>query len=194
MQFKKAYLFLLAKLKKELPNWLTYHNLQHTKDVVEAVQYLAKCEKVNKKDFTLLSTAAAFHDAGFIEGYNNHEEISCNVARTYLPQFGFSEEDIKKICELIMVTKIPQAPKNHLEQIMCDGDLLYLGTDRFERISENLYKEFLKKGIVKDRDDWNDKQNRFLHAHNFFTKFAQQNYTSKKEENIKQLCNSLEKK
>jgi predicted metal-dependent HD superfamily phosphohydrolase len=194
MQFKKAYLFLLAKLKKELPNWLTYHNLQHTKDVVEAVQYLAKCEKVNKKDFTLLSTAAAFHDAGFIEGYNNHEEMSCNVARTNLPQFGFSEEDIGKICELIMVTKIPQTPKNHLEQIMCDGDLLYLGTDSFERISENLFKEFLKKGIVKDRDDWNDKQNRFLNAHKFFTKFARQNYTSKKEENIKQLCNSLEKK
>ncbi|MEO7802283.1 MAG: phosphohydrolase, partial [Ginsengibacter sp.] len=143
---------------------------------------------------TLLSTAAAYHDAGFIEGYNNHEEISCNVARTHLPQFGFSEEDIEKICELIMVTKIPQTPKNHLEQIMCDGDLLYLGTDRFEKISENLYKEFLKKGIVKDRDDWNIKQNEFLNAHKFFTNFARKNYASKKQENIKHLCNSQEKK
>lgn len=194
MQFKKAYLFLLDKLNDELPGWLTYHNLQHTKDVVEAVQYLARCEKVNKKEYTLLSTAAAYHDAGFMEGYYDHEEISCKVARTYLPQFNFNEKEIEQVCELIMVTKIPQVPKNHLEKIMCDGDLLYLGTDKFAKISEDLYREFLKKGIIKNREDWNDKQNRFLNNHHFFTKFAIDNYAQKKEENIKQLNNSLDKK
>ncbi len=194
MQFKKAYLFLLDKLKNELPGWLTYHNLQHTKDVVEAVQYLAKCEKVNKKEYTLLSTAAAYHDAGFIEGYHDHEEISCRVAKKHLPDFGFDDKDIERICELIMVTKIPQLPKNRLEEIMCDGDLLYLGTDKFEKISEDLYKEFLKKGIVKNRKDWADKQHRFLKAHHFFTKFAADHYAPKKEDNIKQLNTSVHKK
>ena len=33
----------------------------------------------------LLKTAALFHDAGFLENHNKHEEISCKLAKKFLP-------------------------------------------------------------------------------------------------------------
>ena len=37
------------------------------------------------------------------------------------------KKDIEIICGIIMATKIPQRPKNYLEEIICDADLNYLG-------------------------------------------------------------------
>jgi HD superfamily phosphodiesterase len=184
MQYEKAYSFLIRKLEAELPSWLTYHNVQHTVDVVKSAQYLAKEEGVTGKNYLLLSTAAAFHDVGFTEGYDGHEQLSCNITRKALPAFGYSEAEINMICELIMVTKIPQLPNNQLGEILCDADLLYLGTDQYAPIAENLFNEFKKKGIVKDRDDWNEKQHSFFKAHRFFTSRAIEKYAQKKEENM----------
>jgi HD superfamily phosphodiesterase len=187
MQFENAYLFLIKKLEEELPTCLTYHNVQHTKDVVEGVRYLAKRENVSHNQYLLLSTAAAFHDVGFIEGYEEHERLSCKIAKTFLPGFDYTDKEIEQICELIMVTKPPQTPKNHLEEILCDADLLYLGTDRYARVAENLFQEFKAKGIVNNRRDWDEKQGRFLREHHFFTETAVREYAQKKAEN----CNNL---
>ena len=187
MQFEKAYHFLINKLEEELPAWLTYHNVQHTKDVVEAVQYLAKKEKVSEDQYLLLSTAAAFHDAGFIDGYEEHEELSCKIAEAYLPRFNYSDSEIEQICELIMVTKTPQTPKNHLECILCDADLLYLGTDNYDPIAENLFLEFKAKGVIKDRTEWDERQGNFLRQHRFFTQTAIREFAQKKEEHSSRL-------
>jgi len=191
MQYEKAYLFLIKKLEQELPAWLTYHNVQHTIDVVNSAQYLARKEKVSGEQYLLLSTAAAFHDVGFTEGYEGHEKLSCKIAWASLPDFDYSEAEIKRICELIMVTRIPQDPKNHLEEILCDADLLYLGTDKYAPIAESLFKEFKIKGIVQDRDDWNEKQCSFLTAHRFFTPTAVKEYAKKKEENLLQFIRPI---
>ena len=187
MQFDKAYLHLTTKLEIGLPQWLTYHNVQHTKEVVASAQYLAKKEGVSHRDYLLVSTAAAFHDAGFLEGYEEHETLSCNIARKYLPRFGYSGEEIDTVCTLIMVTRAPQIPSNQLEEILCDADLHYLGTDRYDAISENLFLEFLKVGIVQNRAEWNAKQTQFLSEHRFFTPTAIAEYASKKEEHFKRI-------
>jgi len=49
---------------------------------------------------------------------------------------------------MIMATKIPQSPKNLLEQIICDADLDYLGRERYEENSLLLLQELrLKKKL-----------------------------------------------
>lgn len=138
MQFEQAYAFLIHELAQKLQAHLAYHNVDHTKEVVQTSQYIAKAEGLSDEDIQLLSTAALFHDAGFLEGYNNHEELSCKLARSYLPKFDYSPEQIEKICNLIMVTKLPQTPSDTLESILCDADLYYLGTDKYFPIAENL--------------------------------------------------------
>ena len=49
-----------------------------------------------------------------------------------------------------MATKMPQAPQNKLQQIICDADLYYLGTDTYLSKSNKLYKELHESGIVKE--------------------------------------------
>ncbi|MEO5649320.1 MAG: YitT family protein [Ginsengibacter sp.] len=173
MEFDKAYSFLIEKLEKGLPPYLTYHNTGHTLDVLKAAEKLALSENVSEYDLSILKTAALFHDAGFLETYSDHEEISCNMARKWLPQFGYTKEDIEKICGLILITKMPQAPGSLLERIICDADLFYLGTDSYTVKADNLYKELHAAGFVRDKEQWEEKEKKFLGSQKYFTKTAQ---------------------
>jgi len=160
---------ILSRLENELDPRLGYHNIIHTLDVLEQAEVLAKQEKVtDDHDVLLLKTAAVFHDSGFLFVYKNHEEKSCEIASEYLRNV-FSEEDIKKVCGMIMATKIPQTPNTLLEQIICDADLDYLGRDDFEPISQNLYKEFIVFKIIPEDIIWDHIQIKFFESHHYFT-------------------------
>jgi uncharacterized membrane-anchored protein YitT (DUF2179 family)/predicted metal-dependent HD superfamily phosphohydrolase len=184
MQFDQAQSFLIEKLENELPPGITYHTARHTKSVIQTAQQLAERENIDPYNVKILSTAALFHDAGFLKGYKDHEEVSCDLAKEYLPGFDYDDTQIKQVCRLIMVTKLPQAPLSELESIICDADLHYLGTDEYFSISENLYYEFKHLGLVKNRAEWRKRQLQFFKSHRFFTKSAIEEYGEKKKENL----------
>ena len=160
---------ILSRLEDELDSRLGYHNIAHTLDVLEQAEVIAIQEKVtDKHDVLLLKTAAIFHDSGFLFVYKNHEEKGCEIASESLKNV-FSEEDIKKVCGMIMATKIPQTPNTLLEQIICDADLDYLGRNDFEPISRNLYKEFIIFKIIPEDIIWDHIQIKFFESHHYFT-------------------------
>ena len=173
MQYDLVYSFLIKKLETELPPFLHYHNSEHTKEVIEGAEKLAKKENISGDDLTILKTAALFHDTGFLETYSDHEEISCEMARKWLPDYGYGKKEIDEICRLIMATKLPQQPKDKLAEILCDADLYYMGTDRYFIGAEKLYKELHQAGFVKDRDEWRKEEIRFVEGQHYFTKTAQ---------------------
>ena len=159
---------------------LGYHNLSHTLDVLKQAEILARQEGVNDKhELLLLRTAAVFHDSGFLFVYKGHEERSCEIVSEDLRNV-FNDTDIKKICGMIMATKIPQSPNTLLEQIICDADLDYLGRTDFEPISNHLYKEFITFKIIPDNCIWDHIQIKFFESHRYFTKTA-----TKKRNDIK---------
>lgn len=172
MDFDGAKTYILNRLDQELPINLYYHSPQHTRDVYEAATEIAYHEQIEGVDLRLLQTAALFHDCGFLITYQNHETVGCQLASKVLPGFGYSDPQIEHICEMIMATRIPQAPKDHLAQILCDADLYYLGTQEFYQIGNSLYREFLEHGIVKDDEAWNRLQLSFLQDHEYFTQTA----------------------
>jgi len=184
MQFEEAYSFLMQKLEDELPPGITYHTARHTKSVIQIAQYLAGKENIDTHNAKILNTAALFHDAGFLKLYKDHEEISCQFAKEFLPGFDYTEEQIKQVCRLIMVTKLPQAPVDELEKIICDADLHYLGTDEYFSLAENLFIEFSLLGLIKNRGEWRKRQIQFFKSHRYFTKTAIEEYEVKKEENL----------
>jgi len=160
---------ILSRLKNELDPRLGYHNITHTLDVLEQAEVLARQENVTDKHaLLLLKTAAVFHDSGFLYVYKGHEEKGCEIASEFLRNV-FSEEDIKKVCGMIMATKIPQSPNTLLEQIICDADLDYLGRDDFEPISQTLYKEFIIFKIIPEDIIWDHVQIKFFESHHYFT-------------------------
>jgi uncharacterized membrane-anchored protein YitT (DUF2179 family)/predicted metal-dependent HD superfamily phosphohydrolase len=187
MQFDAAYKFLINKLENELPAHLTYHNVEHTKGVIEAVKHLSVAENLSWEDQQLLCTAALFHDSGFLTTYDNHEEASCEIARNILPAYNYSNAQIEAVCKLIMVTKLPQQPSNILENIMCDADLIYLGTDNYFNNAENLFREFKSFKKVKDRSEWYHQQVNFLESHHYFTQAAKDEGDLKKAENLQKV-------
>jgi len=187
MQYEQASSFLMQKLEHELSPDYSYHSAQHTKSVIQAAQQLSQTEKIDDYNATILSTAALFHDAGFLDHYKDHEEISCRFAREYLPRFDYNEKEINEVCRLIMATKLPQAPNNIKESIICDADLHYLGTDQYFAISEGLFHEYRKLEIIRTRAEWRRKQIQFFTSHRYFTKAAINEYSGKKEENLRLL-------
>ena len=177
----------MPKLEFELPSSLTYHNAQHTQSVIEATEELALEESVAGEELMVLKTAALLHDAGFLTSYMNHEEASCEIAKHILPELGYSEEHLKAICGCIMATKLPQRPATKLEEIICDADLHYIGTDNYQVFAEKLYGEFKAYNVVNNISEWVAKQTRFLTAHAFFTAAARGKYEAKKSENLQAL-------
>ncbi|MFX5730408.1 HD domain-containing protein, partial [Acinetobacter baumannii] len=66
MQYQEAYQFMINKLESGLPPYLSYHNIDHTKSVIEPSELLAAREGIYGDELLLLQTAALFHDSGFL--------------------------------------------------------------------------------------------------------------------------------
>ena len=191
MDFNEAKNFILKRMGEELPQNLFYHGLHHTLDVCNAVEKIAKSENVNGESLILLKTAAVFHDCGFIKQYMNNEPLAVGIAQNYLPQFNYTEHQINTIADIILCTQIPQRPKNHIEEIMCDADLDYLGRDDFFKISETLKREWLAYGLVSSEEEYNQKQVKFFEEHNYFTKTAKALREPKKHKHLLELKKRL---
>jgi len=191
MQYEKAYSFLINKLEKELPSWLTYHNAEHTKNVIASAEYLAKEERIAGEELLLLRTAALFHDAGFLENHNKHEEISCKLAKKFLPGYDYNPEQVEAICQMIMATKLPQTPSTELGKYLCDADLFYLSTEKYAVTAEKIFAEFKKTGFVKTRTEWLKKQADFLSTHTYFTQTAKRDGDSQKQITLQEIKATL---
>ncbi len=187
MNFQKAEKFISDLLQSELPGSLFYHNYDHTLDVLNAVIEIASGEQINGEDLILLKTAALFHDSGFINVYHGHEEEGCKIARSQLPLFDYTGEQIEKICRLIMATKTPQNPQTHLEKILCDADLYYLGTDSFAETGKKLFMEWQERGKINSEAEWHRMQIEFLESHRYRTQSAIANREKKKAEHLQNL-------
>ncbi|MEJ7681008.1 MAG: HD domain-containing protein [Segetibacter sp.] len=173
---------IIDKLEKGLSPRLTYHNVAHTLDVLKQAVDIAKKEGIeDENDLLLLKISALYHDVGFLKIYTGHEEISCEVASAELCDFGFSKGQIEKICGMIRATKVPQQPKNFLEEIICDADLDYLGRNDFFQIGQCLFSEFLEQKIVYDERSWNSLQVRFLESHHYFTNTSKERRQKQKQ-------------
>jgi uncharacterized protein len=187
MQLDLAEKYILNRLKEELSPDLTYHDYAHTMDVYSATRRIALQEGVDDSQLQLLLTAALFHDTGFLINVKGHEVTSCAIAQEALPAFGYTEADIGLICKLIMATEVPQRPTQHLEEIICDADLDYLGRDDFFYRSALLYEEMRNLGTVESKEDYDKIQLAFLDAHHYFTATSNRLRSQKKVENYKKL-------
>lgn len=171
--YQGAIAFILKRLEEDLSPELTYHSLYHTRDdVIPATRRLGEWIGLSEQDIHLIEVAAAYHDAGFLVQYREHELAGVQVVQKYLPKFGFSEEAIRAISGMIMATRLPQSPKNLMEEILADADLDSLGrADFFER-GNKLREERMLRGEHITDEGWYNEQIRFLRGHRYFTQAA----------------------
>lgn len=179
--------FVIALLNADLPAQYFYHNTAHTQYVFDKVIEIGTAENCTADEIELLKVAALWHDAGYIHVYNGHEEAGCLLARKYLPAYGFSINEIDKICGMIMATRIPQSPNNKLEEIVADADLEYLGTADAPRQAYQLFRELQHLNPAMTEAIWNKVQVSFIARHHYFTNFCKTNREPSKSAYLKAL-------
>lgn len=191
MEFEAIYLDVISRLSAELPPYLTYHSVAHTRYVVKKAIYIAEKENLPQDQLYLLKVAALYHDIGFIFGPKNHEEKGCEIVWEELPKRGLSDEQIRQTCDMIRATKIPQQPTSHAAEILADADLEYLGTSLFGEVSEYLFQEmcFFNKDLT--REAWNEIQVNFISSHSYHTKFCKRYKEFRKTVNLNALKSSM---
>ena len=192
--FKKVKSFVFDLFKNKLPLQVVYHNFEHTSKVVEAVNEIAIGESISEDDLEVLLLAAWFHDTGFIQGYDNHEEKSKAIAHKYLTENGVSKDKIDRVFSLIGVTKMPQNPTNKFEEIICDADLFHLGEENFKEKGNLLRteRENLSGKSLTDIE-WMKENVNFLGNHKYFTDYAFNKLNAQKTQNWVKIQKELKK-
>jgi uncharacterized protein len=192
--FEHARAYALQRLERELPTALTYHSLAHTRDdVAPATLRLAAIAGVSGEQRMLLHTAAYYHDIGFVMQRIDHEAIGARIAAETLPSFGYSPAQIEIIHGMIMATKLPQSPRNLLEQLMADADLDALGRTDFLARNQALRDELAAYGAHWDDLGWCREQLYFVGSHQYWTDAARQVRGEQKRRNIELIVEMIER-
>jgi ligand-binding sensor domain-containing protein/class 3 adenylate cyclase len=191
INYGKAERHIMRVLKEKLPSHLYYHGIHHTYDVVQAAERLALMEGITDEQMFILKSAATYHDAGFVEQYAKNEPIGIRMAQEILPKYGYTEEQVEEVANLIRATIIPHNPQSHLEEIICDADLDYLGRDDFHEIADTLRRELREQGVINSDRGWDEMQVKFLNMHKYFTKSAVKMRQEKKEKHIQDIIQKL---
>lgn len=168
--------FVLNLLEQRLAPWTVYHDVRHTEETVEACREIGGASGLNEAEMEILLLAAWFHDTGYIETVRGHEERSVTIAGEFLRERSYPEEGIERISGCIMATKMPQSPKNLLEKIICDADMIYLGKEGFFAKNDLLKAEIEKREnrVIPDVD-WLKRSVDFLSGQSYHTEYALKN-------------------
>jgi uncharacterized protein len=186
--FEQARRYALHRLEQELDPALCYHSVAHTRDeVVPAVERLAALEGVHGDQLLMLRTAAYFHDIGFIERREGHEAASARIAAAALPGFGYGRPQIAAIGQMILATRLPQAPSDLPSAILADSDLDMLGRSDFLALNQLLRAELRAfAGPIGDHE-WYGEQAAFVRAHRYWTPAARRLRDRGKARNLRAL-------
>lgn len=174
--------------KERIPEEYVYHDLLHTRYVVEAAVEIAEGYELNEREQEIIQLAAWFHDSGYDKGGKDHEIRGSEYATAFLESQQYPEEDIKKVANCILATKWPQYPETLLEEIVCDADLSHLGNawywDRCGKVRQELH---LVHGKILSEQEWVDSELQFITNHHYHTEVARELFDKRKEKHIKQL-------
>jgi len=187
--------FATDLVRKNLSHDYLYHNLSHTRRVVKYTQEIIEGEKIGEEDAEDLLISAWLHDVGFIEGYENHEEKSVEIAKKFLIGKNLTEFRVNKISGLILATKMNYEPKNLLEEVIRDADCGHFKSKNFLDISELLRNEWeLTCDKTLNDSKWTKENISFLtEQHTFYTNFALNNWQAGKDKNLASLLKALNK-
>ena len=188
MSYKKTIKKLYRLLENELSPDLSYHGLHHTQDVHRVCLFYIDHYGLDKTEARLLEIAAVGHDTGFTKSYDHHEEISAEITAALMKEDGYPKNQIKKVTEMILSTKIPQNPSNFHCALLCDADLDYLGRDDFKEIGTTLKQEWINyRRFPNLEENFDNIQIGFLKGHCYHTEYAKEHRSPIKINHLERL-------
>ena len=174
--------------KQKISPDFVFHDLPHTEKVVESVIEIGQGYQLDEQEMEILQLAAWFHDAGYDQGPDEHEERSARYARDFLTDHRYPAERIQAIVDCIMATKVPQQPESLLAEVLCDADLSHLGKvqywDRCGRVRQEL--QLTREVVMSEQESVEFELNLML-QHRYHTPVAAQLYDKLKQKHIRLL-------
>ncbi len=189
----KASTYVYELFKNHLPNDAVYHSYEHTLETAKAAEMIGREEGLQHEDLLLVTLAAWFHDAGFVDGAAGHEKRSAQIARDFLTAEGIPDHQVREVERLILSTDPEHEPTSAAEKVLHDADLVHIGKrKKFFLYSERLRKEFeTQEGRAYSEQEWAGKQLDFLTRTEFKTDSARQRYGKKRKDNVKEVQQRL---
>jgi predicted metal-dependent HD superfamily phosphohydrolase len=189
---KNAEAYVTTLFGERLPAWAAYHDFTHTLEVVEAVAEVGVASGLDAAQMSVVTLAAWFHDTGYMEGAEEHEERSVILAGEFLRAHGYPAERIAEVIGCIRATKVPQKPATLLEQVVCDSDILHIGQDDALLKSALLRQEMEARTGERFTDEaWLKKNIDFMACCTFHTPYAQRKYGERRLQNVEVLKSRL---
>lgn len=180
--------FVKTQYLENLPKDITYHDLEHTREVVKTAKILGEKSDLSSNEMEMLLIAAWFHDLGIAFQYEDHEDKSVEICRDFLTEYNYPQNKVDIISRIIKSTKIPHQPKNLLEKILCDADVSYTGKESFNSRSQFLRKEWENMlGKKISDEEWLTTNINFLENIKFHTLIAKLFYDEKRIKHLYQL-------
>jgi predicted metal-dependent HD superfamily phosphohydrolase len=190
---KSAEEYVFNLFKEKLPPDHVYHNYKHTFQTVKACKEIANTYSLTSRELEVLLLAAIFHDTGYIETYEGHEEVSVRFFNDFI-KGDYPLEDIKRVEELILSTKPGTVPDGTLQEILHDSDYINIGKKKFVQRAELLRIEW-ERLLNKTYSDleWAEIQLNFLVSTNFVTEEAIVKFDDQREINIRSQREKIER-
>ncbi|MDQ0780203.1 Pycsar system effector family protein [Chryseobacterium sp. W4I1] len=191
----KAKDYVEILFKDRLSSVYFYHNFIHTTYTVNKAEEILRNTPVSKEDQEKVLLALWFHDTGYVECAQNHEERGVQILTDFLKQENYSETYIEDVSKLILATKITYEPQNLLEKIVKDADCSHFASHDYNEISDALRKEWELTNVkCFSNDEWNAGNLEMLkNKHHYYTDYAKENWEPLKKKNIKKIEKKLEK-
>lgn len=181
----KASEFVRSILTSKIPDWAIYHSYEHTVETVEAAREIAEGSKLDRDETEVVLLAAWFHDTGYTECCDGHEERSADIARGFLAENGYPAGKTGLVARCILSTKVPQTPSDILEQVICDADMAHLGRKRFFRKNELIRMEMERRdGRPMTEVEWLTLCTDFVASQRFHTRYAIGEFQARKTKNL----------
>jgi predicted metal-dependent HD superfamily phosphohydrolase len=128
-----------------------------------------------------------------VEVIEGHEEKSVEIATAFLRQQGYPPKRIAKVAGCIRATKMPQNPRNLMEQVLCDADISHLARKDFLDVSELIRLEIEHRmGRRLSEAEWLTMNTLFVAGHRFHTDFARSKYAPQHAANLAALKERLD--
>lgn len=186
--------YVMRLLREELTKDHIFHNLQHALAVRSAALDIGQQLAFSEGEMEVLELAALFHDAGFVEVYEGHEQVSKRIAKEFLQEQGYEQAKIDMVLNCINATIPGKQPYNKLEEVIKDADLMGLGMDNYPVALAALRHEWeVFQNKVFTEVEWFELNDKFVSSHEYFTEVAKSLYGEKKEQNRKFLKKTAKK-
>lgn len=193
LQQAEQYIF---QLHKDTPfQKYAYHNYNHTLRLINGLTELIESEGISESDAEMLYLAGWLHDSGHYHECDCHEIKSSEIAKTFLDEHSYPASRTETVMQLILATQLDHEPQNLLEAAIKDADFKHFADSNYNEISLLLKKEFefSCNRTISDLEWTISNRDFMLHKHRYYTNYAKQNWHPKKEKNLFDILNRIDK-